>query len=129
MTKIDPFSLTTVPLQQYANGMKIGDATGFVWRRHDRNYLITNWHVVTGRHAVTGELKLVIRPEMLRAYFNTKVMDFGKISHDIQLRDADCNPIWFIESIRRRTDDTEECPAPFLRVRVTDAVRYVNISP
>ncbi len=30
MTKIDPFSLTTVPLQQYANGIKLGDTTGFV---------------------------------------------------------------------------------------------------
>lgn len=114
MTKIDPYSLTTVPLEQCANGNSLGTATGFVWRRRDHHYLITNWHVVTGKDAVTGEpLPAPSRPDMLRAYFNTKAMDFGKVVLDIPIRDADHNPLWYIEPIRRRTDDNELSPAPF----------------
>src|ERR1700722_9052782 len=114
MTKIDPYSLTTVPLEQCANGNAFGSATGFIWRRSDKHYLITNWHVVTGKDAVTGEpLPAPTRPEMLRAYFNTKAMDFGKVVRDIPIRDSDHTPLWYIEHIRRRTDDNELSPAPF----------------
>jgi Trypsin-like peptidase domain len=100
-------------LEQYANGILLGTATGFIWRRRDEPYLITNWHVVTGRDASTGEPLGPARPDMLRAYFNTRVMDFGKAVRDIRIRDADHNPLWFIEPTRRRTDDNELSPAPF----------------
>jgi hypothetical protein len=113
MTRIDPYSLTTVPLEHYANSNPLGRATGFIWRRRDQHYLITNWHVVTGRDAKTGVPLGPARPEMLRAYFNTKAMNFGKVVLDIPIRDADHNPRWYIEHIRRRTDDNELSPAPF----------------
>jgi len=32
MTNIDPYSLTTAPLEQCANGNSFGTATGFIWR-------------------------------------------------------------------------------------------------
>jgi hypothetical protein len=113
MTKIDPYSLTTVPLEQYANSNSLGRATGFIWRRRDQHYLITNWHVVTGKNARTGEPLGPARPDMLRAYFNTRAMNFGKVVRDIPIRDADHNPLWYIEPIRRRKDDNELSPAPF----------------
>jgi hypothetical protein len=114
MTKIDPYSLTTVPLEPLANGKSIGRATGFIWRRRSQHYLITNWHVVTGRDAVTGgALSAPARPDMLRAYFNTKAMNYGKVVIDLSIRDADHNPLWYIEAIRRRKDDNELSPAPF----------------
>jgi hypothetical protein len=66
MTKIDPYSLTTVPLEQCADGNSFGIATGFIWQRREQHYLITNWHVVTGRNARTGELETPVQPDMLR---------------------------------------------------------------
>ena len=96
MTRIDPYSLTTVPIEQHANGKLLGSATAFVWRRAEKHYLITNWHVVTGKNATDGCLELPIRPETLRTHFNTRVHDFGKVSRDIALYDNDGNPVWFI---------------------------------
>ena len=46
-------------------------ATAFVWQRGPQHYLITNWHVATGRNARTGELETEVQPDMLRALFNT----------------------------------------------------------
>jgi hypothetical protein len=55
MTKIDRFSLATVPVEQYANGKLLGSATAFVWKRDDKHYLVTNWHVVTGKTQQTAD--------------------------------------------------------------------------
>jgi hypothetical protein len=105
VTKIDPFSLTTLPLEQCANGNAFATATGFMWLRRDRYYLITNWHVVTGRNARTGELETPVQPDMLRAHFNTRIMDFGKKTYDIRIRDADNKPLWYIYPGRQRGCD------------------------
>jgi hypothetical protein len=51
MHEIDPFSLTTVPVQQFANGQPMNSATAFVWKQGPQHYLITNWHVITGHPA------------------------------------------------------------------------------
>ena len=105
VTKIDPFSLTTVPLEQCANGNAFGTATGCMWLRHGQYYLITNWHVVTGRNARTGELEAPVQPDMLKAHFNTRIMDFGKKVFDIRIRDAGNNPLWYIYPRRQRGCD------------------------
>lgn len=39
-----------------------------------RPYLITNWHVVTGRNARTGKQTVIARPDMVLAMFNTRIM-------------------------------------------------------
>jgi hypothetical protein len=70
-------------------------ATAFVWKRGRQHYLITNWHVVTGRHAKTGELETVVQPDVLRAHFNTRIMDFGKKQIGISIRDDDNRPGWY----------------------------------
>jgi len=80
VTKIDPFSLTTIPLEQCANGRSLGTATGFIWKRREQHYLITNWHVVTGRNARTGELEMKVQPDTLKMPLNTRIMDFGAFS-------------------------------------------------
>jgi hypothetical protein len=105
MTKIDPFSLTTVPLDQCANGKVFGTATGFVWRQRNQHYLITNWHVVTGRNARTGELETPVQPDMLKAHFNTRIMDFGKKTYEIHIRDTENRPLWYTHPVRHRGCD------------------------
>jgi Trypsin-like peptidase domain len=96
MTKIDRFSLATVPVEQYANGQLLGSATAFVWKLIDKHYLVTNWHVVTGKNATNGKLMLTVRPEILRAYFNSGVHDYWKVQHDIRLRDDRGDPVWYV---------------------------------
>ena len=47
MTEIDNYSRSTIPITQFFRDIELGTATGFVWRHHGVNHLITNWHVVT----------------------------------------------------------------------------------
>ncbi|MBR0899107.1 trypsin-like peptidase domain-containing protein [Bradyrhizobium tropiciagri] len=112
MTKIDPFSLTTVPLELCANGNAVGNATGFVWKDREQHYLITNWHVVSGRNARTGDQTAIARPNMVRAMFNTRIMNFGKKTYEISIRDADHKPLWYWHPVRGRGSDVVAIPLP-----------------
>lgn len=54
MTTIRRPSVASLLLIQRANGQDLGSATGFVVERTGTPYLITNWHVVSGRDPRTG---------------------------------------------------------------------------
>jgi hypothetical protein len=58
-TTIDRLSLCTIPLEQYfkesQNETRLGQGTGFVWRAGEMDYLVTNWHVLSGRDFFTGK--------------------------------------------------------------------------
>jgi hypothetical protein len=45
-TNSDRLSLTTVPIKQYFNGARLGQGTGFVWRKNGQGHLVKNWHVI-----------------------------------------------------------------------------------
>jgi len=49
--KIDQFSLTALPLKVYTNNLEsnVNAATAFFYKKKEDIYLITNWHVLTGR--------------------------------------------------------------------------------
>jgi hypothetical protein len=53
---IDPLTVTALRLETRAGSGGLGVATGFVVMHLGRPYLITNWQVVAGRNAETGEL-------------------------------------------------------------------------
>jgi hypothetical protein len=112
MTKIDLFSLVTVPLELCANGRTAGNATGFMWKDGQQHYLITNWHVVSGRNASTGEQIVLARPDMIRALFNTNINIFGKKPYDIAIRDQDGAPLWYTHPTRGRGSDVAAVPLP-----------------
>lgn len=67
-TPIDALTLATVPVLLYFNGRMLGNGTSFVYRRGSQSFLITNWHIVTARHAQTGQhlLEGGARPNILR---------------------------------------------------------------
>lgn len=52
---IDPLSCVSLSLECSFQGTVIGTGTGFIIIRNRANYLITNWHVVTGRDPNTGQ--------------------------------------------------------------------------
>lgn len=43
-------------LSNDGNDVVIGTATGFFWKRNAQPFLVTNWHVVSGRNSFTEEL-------------------------------------------------------------------------
>lgn len=50
---VDPLSLTSLYLKLYVRDQHLSNASGFVVRYAERNFLVTNWHVLSGRHADT----------------------------------------------------------------------------
>lgn len=52
---IDPLSCISLYLECFFRGTAIGGGTGFIVAYNGANYLVTNWHVVTGRDLNTGE--------------------------------------------------------------------------
>lgn len=52
---VDPFSAMSAKLSLSCNGHVIASATGFVWKRRNRHYIISNWHVYSGRNCYTGQ--------------------------------------------------------------------------
>jgi Trypsin-like peptidase domain len=96
VTQIDAFSLTTVPVEQLANGTPMKSATAFVWKHGLQHYLITNRHVVSGRNTTTRCLETPAAPDALRCLFNVRIGDFAKQQRDIPIRDDDHRPLWLI---------------------------------
>ena len=52
---IDRLSLSTIPIVPFFNDRELAVATGFVWKRRERFYLITNWHVLSALSFFTKE--------------------------------------------------------------------------
>ena len=47
--QVDPLSVSSLLLKVMSGGETLGTATGFVVRKGSSYYLVTNWHVVSGR--------------------------------------------------------------------------------
>lgn len=54
---IDPISVRPLYLIQIKGDQTLGMATGFIVQKANTYYLITNWHVVSGRHPETNQVK------------------------------------------------------------------------
>jgi hypothetical protein len=51
--KFDKLSLASCFIELHLGDHKIGHASGFFWRKANDLFLITNWHVVTGKNPFT----------------------------------------------------------------------------
>ncbi len=72
----DPISLTTHHLHLCfrPTDAVLSSGTGFIYERHGFNYLVTNWHNVTGRSPTDGKClsHTLAVPDMLSTLFRTK---------------------------------------------------------
>jgi hypothetical protein len=84
---LDRLSLSTTPASPFFNDRQLGDATGLVWKRRDRYYLITNWHVVSGLNFFTKMhlIKGGARPNKLRCHFIIRIGQFDRVLIDIPI--------------------------------------------
>ena len=96
-TTIDQFTLTAIPLEQYFNDTALGHATGFLWQLQQKYYLVTNWHVLSGKDFFTQQnLRADAgRPNVLRALFQVPGM-FDKQQWTIPIRDEQDIPLWLV---------------------------------
>jgi len=63
---IDPLSARSLLLNIVAKNDIVGSATGFIVEKEKKPFLITNWHVVTGRNPDTDDLVLERIPDELQ---------------------------------------------------------------
>jgi len=117
-TPIDVGSLITSPLRLLYRDQELGSATGYFAERAGQLFLVTNWHVVTGRDFQTGH---VLHPEQAipdRVRFLVGCQD-----HDGEWMDAnillyeDANenqvpehPRWLEHAVHRRNVDVIALP-------------------
>ncbi len=57
MAALDEYSVTALPLTMLCKGAAIGQAIGFFYKLTDRYFLISNWHVFSGRSPYTGQAR------------------------------------------------------------------------
>jgi hypothetical protein len=51
----NPISYTTTIIKLFFDNQYLSNATGFVMQYGSEYALVTNWHVLSGRHAITGK--------------------------------------------------------------------------
>ena len=79
------------------NGLRLGIATGFFWKYADKTYLVTNWHVVSGRNPISHiamNEDLAVPDEMsFPVYISAN--DFENVEYkSVCLYDVNCDPAW-----------------------------------
>jgi Trypsin-like peptidase domain len=71
--RIELLSMKSLLIEQVNGGTEVGKATGFFVEFNSIPYLITNWHVVTGKNRFTGEMLLKSgTPDSLRIWKTLK---------------------------------------------------------
>jgi hypothetical protein len=52
---IDHFSSVAVLVRPKCNDLRLAQASGFLWRYDGQIFLVSNWHVLSGRNPLTGQ--------------------------------------------------------------------------
>lgn len=114
---VNPYSLASYYVDLFFNDKKISNATCFFKRQKEKLYLITNWHVVSGKNADNFELldQWGAIPDMMRVYTPKKIGN-GLINYDdnsyidIKLYDQEGNKLWYEMKIGSRMIDVAIIP-------------------
>ena len=94
---IDDYSYSPLHIKMRIGEETIGTGTGFVYQKNDDLYLITNWHVASGRDRFSSKPlhSSSKTPEALRPMFWVKGKSHTWKAHDVPLVDRDGNPLWY----------------------------------
>jgi hypothetical protein len=86
----------SLPIRVFANGNDLSGATAFVATHEGEDYLVTNWHVVAGRHPSGGEAlsSTLAVPDQLRILQVIVGTDLEWTWTTEQLYDEDGEPLW-----------------------------------
>lgn len=92
---IDQFSFSTCHLTLMFGDTELSTATGFLWLHRNRPYLVTNWHNLSGRNAVTGKCldeKFGGVPDRIKIKIN--LANSRPLQGISLLNNSNGNPIW-----------------------------------
>lgn len=96
MPFVEPHSVCSFPIKLFYNAYQLGLATGFLWRNSNEVYLVSNWHVLSGRRTDTGQpnSKTMLIPNKVAIRLHD--VELGKTIEEqwIDLQDSDGNSLW-----------------------------------
>lgn len=99
--------------------LKLSNATGFIYKKANRMYLVTNLHVVSGVNVVTGKIldPMANIPEFVKtvsSVYDDKTGQIRKgVSITISLYDNTMLPLWLIHPKYKRNVDIAVIPINF----------------
>jgi len=105
-------SVASLYLQPEFEGTTLGNATGFVVEREAKHYLVTNFHVVSGRHPDTlaNVLPSGAWPKDIRIAHNA-VAQLGVWTWKVEgLYDGDGQPLWLEHPVHGHRADVVALP-------------------
>lgn len=108
---IDEFSVKPLYLETVLNDAILGIGTGFAVKKDSSYYIITNWHVVTGRDPNTNRPlsdRGIADPNKIKVWFHGKKLG-SWLPCEINLVDQNNNKLW-IEHSRGREIDVVATP-------------------
>ncbi|MBI4135123.1 trypsin-like peptidase domain-containing protein [Candidatus Uhrbacteria bacterium] len=95
---IDPLSASPLYLNARFGDHQIAVGTGFPYEYENQLFLVTNWHVLTGRNPDTGQpldSETGAIPDRVRILFHdSKQLGWWR-ADDVLLNDENGNPMWF----------------------------------
>ena len=108
--RIDEFSCKPLYLDICCAERKVSVATGFVVNENNSNYLITNWHVVTGRNPLDNQpiSSTAVDPTSLILWFHGSSLGHW-VSKKIDIIDKNGDKLW-IEHERGKEIDVVAVP-------------------
>src|SRR4051812_41827835 len=94
-TRFDLLSVSACFLDLKGVGDEPRQATGFLWRRGDKVFLLTNWHVVTGVNMMDGnKIGMGWVPDRIElGYFDRLIAGNPVAPADAQIRSADVQKV------------------------------------
>ena len=102
----------SLPLTLLCKGAPIGSATGFFYRVEERYFLVSNWHVLSGRNPYTGQAnhKLAALPDALGLALHRKdrLGEFVE-GYSANLVDDQGTPKW-LQDVRGQDVDVAVLP-------------------
>lgn len=112
MPAIDPYSVSTVPLEMFFNDTYLSLGTGFVWRMENDLFLITNWHNLSGKNPFTGMhlSNTLAEPNSIRVWWNLRDQLGNKIAVSHPIHDNEGRPLWWIHPQHGRKIDVVALP-------------------
>jgi hypothetical protein len=104
---IDEYSVAAKPLEMSFRGTSLSTGTGFIWRAGEQEFLVTNWHNVTGVNPRTGEhlSPTAGEPETVTAQLDLAASPPGTRGPvSLPLRDVNGAPLWLEHAMARGVD-------------------------
>jgi len=104
---LDRYSVSSLPIELFRDKIKLADATCFFTTRNTNQFLVTNWHVFSGRNSHTGQSinKNGAVPNRASIPIHKKNM-LGSWAPSVEFRltDALDNPLWLQHSRGQEID-------------------------